>query len=287
MMVDDNPEDYLHDFFHESYWGGHPLGFPVQGTSGTVAAFTRERVVEYFHDRFRRGGTIVSVVGNLPHKQIVDRFVQGLGTLSLGERIPPSAPPRPERGVFLKAKPLEQVHIVLGAPAVSRSSELKHVAYVLNVILGGSMSSRLFQEIRERRGLAYSIYSSISAYADAGILKVCAGTSADKAREVLDVTADVMDLVREGRFDDGEVDLARELIKGNMLLSLESAEYRMSRMAMNQMFLGRFEDHEEAISRVEGVTPDRVRALASKMLCRERFSLAAIGDLPSGRDLSF
>ncbi|MDA8121202.1 MAG: pitrilysin family protein [Deltaproteobacteria bacterium] len=287
LMVEDSPEDYLHDFFHESYWGGHSLGFPVQGTSGTVSAFTRERVVAYFRDRFRRAGTIVSVVGNLPHEQVVEGFTKAMGPLTLGERILPDAPPAPERGVFLKERPLEQLHILLGSPAVSRASELRYVACVLNVILGGSMSSRLFQEIREKRGLAYSIYSSLSGYADSGILKVSAGTSRDKAREVLAVTGDVIDAVREGRFDDGEVSLARELIKGNMLLSLESAEYRMSRIAMNEMFLGRLEEPGEAIRRVDEVTPEQVRSLAYTMLRRERFSLAAVGDLPPGPALSF
>lgn len=287
LMVEDNPEDYLHDFFHESYWGGYPLGYPVQGTVGSVTAFTRDRVVAYFRDRFRRNGTIVSVVGNISHEAVVEAFSKALGPLRLGSRILPDPPPPPERGVFLKARRLEQLHLVLGAPGVSRGSELKYVAYVLNIILGGSMSSRLFQEIREKRGLAYSVYSSMSAYADSGILKICAGTSRDKVREVLSVTAEVMETLREGRFEDGEVDLARELIKGNMLLSLESAEYRMSRLAMNEMFLGKVEPPEEAIRRIDEVTPDRVRSLAATMLCRDRFSLAAVGDLPPEAALVF
>lgn len=285
-MVEDNPEDYLHDFFHESYWRGHSLGFPVQGTSGTVSAFTRDRVVAYFRDRFRRSGTVISVVGNLPHEQVVDGFTKALAALRLGDRILPEAPPAPQRGVFLKEKPLEQLHILLGAPAVSRASERRYVACVLNAILGGSMSSRLFQEIRENHGLAYSIYSSISSYADSGILKVSAGTSRDKAGEVLARTGEVIDSVREGRFDDSEVLLARELIKGNMLIGMENAEYRMSRLAMNEMFLGRFEEPEEEIRCVEEVTPDHVRSLASTMLRRERFSLAAVGEIPPS-SLSF
>jgi predicted Zn-dependent peptidase len=287
LMVEDSPEDYLHDFFHESYWGGHPLGFPIQGTSESVSAFDRERVMRYFGDRFRRCGTVVTVVGNLPHDQVVDAFARALGPLALGERLLPDAPPPPERGVFLKKRPLEQLHLALGAPAVSRRSEHKYVAYVLNTILGGSMSSRLFQEIREKRGLAYSIYSAISAYADSGILKICAGTSRDKGREVLTVTGEVVDGMREGRFEDGEVALAKELIKGNMLLNLEGAEYRMSRLAMNEMFLGRLEPPEEALRRVEEVTPEQVRKLAATMLDRERFSLAAVGDLPAGLQLAF
>jgi len=287
LMVEDNPEDYLHDFFHESYWGGHPLGYPVQGTSGNVSGFTRERIVRYFRDRFLRRGTIVSVVGSLSHATVVDAFAKILGPLSLGECLKPEAPPAPSPGVFLRERPLEQLHLVLGAPSVSRGSELKYIAYVLNTLLGGSMSSRLFQEIREKRGLAYSVYSSISAYADSGILKICAGTSPDKARDVLAVTADVVGEVREGRFDDEEVRLARELIKGNMLLNLESPEYRMTRLAMNEMFLGRTEAPEEALRRVDEATPERVRALAASMLARDRFSLAVVGDLPAGPALSF
>ncbi len=287
LMVEDSPEDYLHDFFHESYWGGHPLGYPIQGTSGSVSSFDRDRVMRYFGDRFRRCGTVVTVVGNMRHDAVVGAFAAALAPLALGERLLPDAPPPPQRGVFLKKRPLEQLHLALGAPAVSRRSELKYVAYVLNTILGGSMSSRLFQEIREKRGLAYSIYSTISAYGDSGILKICAGTSRDKVREVLAVTGEVVDAVREGRFEDGEVALAKELIKGNMILNLESAEYRMSRLAMNELFLGRLESPEDALRRVDAVSPDDVRRLAASMLGRDRFSLAAVGDLPAGGGLAF
>lgn len=287
LMVEDSPEDFLHDFFHESYWGGHPLGLPIQGTAGSVSAFDRERVLGYFGDRFRRRGMIVSVVGNLPHEQIVSGFSETLGAMDLGIRLVPDAPPPPRPGVFLRKRPMEQLHIVLGAPAVHRGSDLKYAALVLNVILGGSMSSRLFQEIREKRGLAYSIYSSLSAYSDSGILKICAGTSKDKAREVMSVTSDVVAEMREGHFGDDEVAFAKELIKGSMHLNLESAEYRMSRLAMNEMFLGRLEPPEDAIRRVDAVTPAQVRLLAASMLQRERFSLAAVGDLPADDGLRF
>ena len=287
LMVEDNPEELLHDFFHESYWGGHPLGLPVQGTCGSVASFTRERVMDYFRDRFRRRGVVISVVGNLPHARIAEAFEKALAGLSLGERQVPDAAPRPGRGTYLKKRPLEQVHLCVGAPSVSKGSELKYVAHALNAILGGSMSSRLFQEVREKRGLAYSIFSAISSYADSGILKICAGTTKDKARELLDVTAEVLSDLRDGRIADEEVTMARELMKGSMLLSLESAEYRMSRLAMSEMFLGRTESHDESLRRVDAVTPDQVRELAATMLARERFSLAAVGDLPDGPGLSF
>jgi predicted Zn-dependent peptidase len=287
LMVEDSPEDLLHDFFHESYWGGHPLGLPIQGTSGNVAAFTRDRVAEYFRDRFWRRGVIVSVVGNVPHERVVDEFERVMGLLRLGERHVPDPPPVPRHAVFLKGRPIEQIHLCLGAPAVSRASEWKYAAHVLNAILGGSMSSRLFQEIREKRGLAYSVFSSLSSYADAGILKICAGTTPDKAGDVLGVTGEVLADLAAGRFREEEVVLARELIKGNMLLSMESAEFRMTRLAVNEMFLGRLEEPEEEIRQVDEVTPEKVRALAATLFRRECFSLAAVGDVAAAAALSF
>jgi len=287
LMVEDSPEDLLHDFFHESYWGGHPLGLPIQGTSGNVAAFTRERVTEYFRDRFWRRGVIVSVVGNVPHERVVDEFERVMGLLRLGERHVPDPPPVPRHAVFLKGRPIEQIHLCLGAPAVSRASEWKYAAHVLNAILGGSMSSRLFQEIREKRGLAYSVFSSLSSYADTGILKICAGTTPDKAGDVLGVTGEVLADLAAGRFREEEVVLAKELIKGNMLLSMESAEFRMTRLAVNEMFLGRLEEPEEEIRQVDEVTPERVKALAATLFRRECFSLAAVGDVAAAAALSF
>lgn len=287
LMVEDSPEDLLHDFFHASYWGGHPLGLPIQGTSGNVIAFTRERVTEYFRDRFWRRGVIVSVVGNVPHEQVVDELQKVMGGFPLRERHVPGPAPAPQSGVFLRGRPIEQIHLCLGAPGVSRASEWKYAAHVLNAILGGSMSSRLFQEVREKRGLAYSVFSSLSSYADTGILKICAGTTPEKAGEVLKVTGEILSDLTEGRLSEEEIVLAKELIKGSMLLSMENPGFRMTRLAMNEMFLGRLEDPMDEIRKVDAVTPDGVRELASGMLLRERFSLAALGDLADASALSF
>lgn len=287
LMVEDSPEDLLHDFFHESYWGGHPLGLPIQGTTGNVAAFTRERVTGYFRDRFWRRGVIVSVVGNVPHERVVAEFERVMGFLSLGERQVAGPPPVPRRGVFVRERPIEQLHLCLGAPGMSRASERRYDAHVLNAILGGSMSSRLFQEVREKRGLAYSVFSSLSSYADTGILKICAGTTSDKAEEVLDVIGAVLADLARGRVEEEEVVLAKELIKGSILLSMEDAAFRMTRQAMHEMFLGRYEDPVEEIRRVDEVSPERVRDIAATMLRRDRFSLAAVGDMADAAALSF
>ena len=227
------------------------------------------------------------MVGNIPHERVVESFQRVMGSLRLGGRYIPGPPPAPQCGVFLRERPIEQIHLCLGAPGVSRESEWKYVAHVLNAILGGSMSSRLFQEIREKRGLAYSVFSSLSSYADTGILKICAGTTPEKAGEVLKVTGEILSDLTDGRLSEDEIVLAKELIKGSLLLSMESPGFRMTRLAMSEMFLGRLEDPMDEIRRVDEVTPDGVRELASRMLLRERFSLAALGDLADSSALSF
>jgi predicted Zn-dependent peptidase len=157
---------------------------------------------------------------------------------------------------------------------------------VLNTILGGSSSSRLFQRVREERGLAYSVGSSLSAYADAGVLEIYAGTGRSHAVEVLSVVGEVVDALQRGGVTDEEVAFGKELIKGNTLLSLESTGYRTSFLAMNEMFLSRLEPPEAILDRVDAVTPEEVRALAAEVLRRDRFTLAAVGDLPDA-GLSF
>jgi len=286
LMVDDTPEEYLHDFFNASYWGGHSLGLPVQGTAESVEGFDRERLLSWFGDRFRRRGIVVTAVGNLPHETVAETFGRAMESLSLAEPLREIPPTAPVRGTFLKKRPLEQVHICLGAPAVQRNSGKIYAMDVLNAILGGSSSSRLFQQVREERGLAYSVGSSISAYADAGVLEVYAGTGRERAEEVLSVAGEVVDDLQRGGVKDEEVAFGKELIKGNTLLSLESTGYRMSFLAVNEMFLDRLEPPEEILSRVDAVTAEQVRALAAEVLQRERFTLAAVGDLPGG-GLSF
>lgn len=286
LMVDDTPEEYLHDYFNAAYWGGHPLGFPVQGSAESVGRFDRALLTGYFGDRFRRAGIVVTTVGNLRHAVVAEAFERSLSSLPLGEPLVPVPPTAPVRGTFLKRRPLEQVHLCLGAPGVSRRSERIYAMDVLNAILGGSSSSRLFQQVREERGLAYSVGSSLSAYADAGVVDIYAGTGRDTAAEVLSVTGGVVDALQRGGVTDEEVSFGKELIKGNTLLSLESTGYRMSCLAMNEMFLSRLEPPEAILDRVDAVTPEEVRALAAELLARDRFTLAAVGDLPDAA-LSF
>jgi predicted Zn-dependent peptidase len=282
LMVDDTPEEYLHDFFNASYWNGHPLGLPVQGTAESVGRFDRDRIVGYFGDRFRRRGIVVTVVGNMEHAGVAAEVGKALGSMELREPLSPPPPTTPARGSFLKRKPLEQAHLCLGAPGVSRCSDRVFAMDILNATLGGSSSSRLFQKVREERGLAYSVGSSLSVYADAGILEIYAGTGKEHVLEVLELAGSIVDDLRRGGISDDDVAFAKELIKGNTLLSLESTGYRMSFLAMNEMFLDRREPPEAILARVDAVTPGQVRELAEELLPRDRFALAALGDLPAG-----
>jgi predicted Zn-dependent peptidase len=287
LMVDDTPEELLDDFFQERYWGGHPLGYPVQGTTSTVEKFGREGVDRYFRDRYRRPGIVVSVAGKIPHERVVEEWARRLAPLALSGGSPKAEPEPAKPGVHLKKRPLEQLHLCVGAPAVSLRSGERYAAHVLNTLLGGSMSSLLFQEVREKRGLAYAVGSSLSCWSDSGILKIYAGTTADKGREVLAVVSDVLGRLRSGGIEDRDVSTARELIRGTMLMGLESGDNRMTRLALNEMFLGRQESAEEVIEKVEAVSTGDVAALAASMLEHGRFSLAAVGDLPGGAPLSF
>jgi predicted Zn-dependent peptidase len=286
LMVDDTPEELLDDFFQERYWDGHPLGYPVQGTTGTVESFNRDAVSRYFGDRYRRPGIVVSVAGKIPHDDVVGEWSRRLASLPLSGGQGKAEPVPAKPGRHVKERPLGQLHLCVGAPSVSLRSEQRFAAHVLNTILGGSMSSLLFQEIREKRGLAYAVYSSVSCYSDCGILKIYAGTTAEKGHEVLGVVAEVLGRLREGRIDPRDVSLARELIRGNMLMGLESGENRMTRIALNELFLGRQESPEEVLAKIEAVTPDHVAALAATMLAHDRFSLAAVGDIPPGPPLA-
>jgi predicted Zn-dependent peptidase len=284
LMVEDTPEEFLHDYFQEACWPYHSLGQPIQGSCASVEGLDRERVLAAYRRMYRREGIIVAVVSPLEHGRVVDEFAHRFASLALLP--PPSRPRAPEirTGSYFRERHLGQLHVCLGLPAPTLRDPDRYEATVLNTILGGSMSSLLFQEVREKRGMAYSIYSSLSLYADAGILKICAGTTSDRAKELMEVTTDVVARVARGDFPDDEVSLAREQLKGGLLLSMESPEYRLSRIALNELVFERDETPEEVLGRLDAVTPEGVRELASRLLRKDRFLLAAVGDLPVGGD---
>ena len=280
-MDEDNPDYLVHEIFTQNFWKDHPLGKPILGTKETVKRFERPSVVEAYGHRFAPGNIIVSAAGNLDH----DRFVE----LVTGhfEHMKPmkngfhsSAPKIVSRIILRNKKALEQVQLCLGVPAHPIAHEKRHAGYILNTLLGGGMSSRLFQNIRERQGLAYSIYSDLNPYRDTGCLAVYAGTSLSSASKVVQSVVSEFRKLKAEPVPEEELKRSKAQLKGSLMLSLESSTARMSNLARQEMYFDRFYDLDELIERIEAVTADDLTELANQFFHTESVALTALGNLP-------
>jgi predicted Zn-dependent peptidase len=280
-MDEDNPDYLVHEIFTQNFWKDHPLGKPILGTKETVKRFERPSVVEAYAHRFSPGNIIVSAAGNLDH----DRFVE----LVTGhfEHMKPmkngfhsSAPKIVSRIILRNKKALEQVQLCLGVPAHPIAHEKRHAGYILNTLLGGGMSSRLFQNIRERQGLAYSIYSDLNPYRDTGCLAVYAGTSLASASKVVQSVVGEFRKLKAEPVPEEELSRSKAQLKGSLMLSLESSSARMSNLARQEMYFDRFYDLDELIERIEAVTADDLTELANQFFKTESVALTALGNLP-------
>jgi predicted Zn-dependent peptidase len=276
-MVEDTPDDHIHDFFDSLIWKGDPLGLPILGTRGSVESFRRDTLVRFFRSHYGGRNLVITAAGNLTH----DRFAGLVGdcfAAAAGEpfAVPVEAPAAvPGRAVLRKE--LEQAHLIVGSPAPSALSPERHAAFLLNAVLGGSMSSRLFQEIREKRGLAYDVGSYVSPYRDAGMFGVYAGTERHSVRQVLGLVREGLERACAERLTARELASAKELLKGNFLLGMESTDNRMTSLAKNELYFGRQVTPAEIVERIDSVTPDQIRDLACRMFRPEGLSVAAIG----------
>lgn len=276
---EDTPDDYIHDLFNQAYWPQHALGMPVCGTSASVSGLERHHFLDFLAARYRPDRVIIAAAGDVRHEAIVEWAAAAFGHLTGSASLVDGGPPQPYPGVFVTEKALEQVHVCFGAPGVAQESEDRYAAYLLNTALGGGMSSRLFQEIRERRGHAYAVYSFLSSYRDAGYFGVYAGTSAEWVEDVVTVIAQELDAVmREGLRPD-ELARAKTQLKGNMLLGLETSDSRMSRVAKNEIYYQRDVPIGELAARIDAVTNDEIVALAARLFAPRGRALALLGDL--------
>ncbi len=276
---EDTPDDYIHDLFNLRYWPGHPLSFPVCGNSETVGRFNRDDFLAFWAARYRPDRIIVAAAGDITHEALESWAATAFGHLQGTTETFDDTAPAARRGVFAVEKPLEQVHLCLGTPGVSQTDPQRFAAYLLNSALGGGMSSRLFQEVRERRGQAYSVFSFMSSYRDAGYLGIYAGTAAESVPEVLGVIAtELRSLVRDGLRPD-ELARAKSQIKGNMLLGLETSDARMSRLAKNEVYFQRDIPLREISASIDATTNDEIVALAERLLRPEALGIALLGDL--------
>ncbi len=277
-MLEDTPDDLVHEIFTQTYWRGHGLGRPILGTRRTVGSFERPQLVDYFHRRYAPRNMIIAAAGHVEHALVMDLVRKEFETLPAGRSAADGPRPVAHPHVkYRKKKELEQVHICVGAPAYPQTHEKRFACYILNTILGGGMSSRLFQNIREKRGLAYSVFSSFNAFRDAGCLSVYAGTSAESARKVLQLIMEEFRRMKETPLRDEELQPAKDYLKGSMLLSLESTMSRMANLARQEMYFGRYLSLDEIAASIDAVTPDEVLGVGDEIFQNARIALTVLG----------
>ncbi len=277
---EDNPEVLVHELFTQAFWKDHPLGWPILGTSKTVSRLDQKSLLAYHGDRFHGGNMIFSAAGNLDHDRFAEEVAGKFSTLAGGETL--HELPAPEAGariVLRNKKSLEQVQICLGVPAPPITDANRYVTLILNTVLGGGMSSRLFQTIREERGMAYSIYSDLSPYRDTGTLCVFAGTSVGKGLEVVDLILDEFRKLKKTTLAEEELTRAKDQVKGNILLGLESSNARMANLARQEMYFHEFITVEEIIARINAVTSGQVQAMAQRLFDPARIAVTLLGRL--------
>jgi predicted Zn-dependent peptidase len=282
-MDEDNPDMLVHEIFTQSFWKDHPLGKPILGTRDTVRSFDQSTLLDFYGGRFQGGNMVVSAAGNLDHDAFVAMVTEKLSGLpGGGEEDSILALPQPKahaRIVSRQKKSLEQLQLCLGVPAPAVNDEQRYTASLLNTILGGGMSSRLFQNIREDRGLAYSIFSELSSFRDTGSLCVYAGASAQNAEQVVRLTVEEFRRLKEQPVPEEELQRAKDQLKGNILLSLESSGALMSNLARQEMYFQRFYAIPEVLERVSRVTSEDVLAMARRLFAPQSAALALLGNL--------
>ena len=277
---EDNPEILVHELFTQAFWKDHPLGWPILGTSKTVARLGRESLVAYHGDRFHGGNIIFSAAGNLDHDRFAEEVAGKFSTLVSGATLNElPAPEASARIVLRHKKALEQVQICLGVPAPRITDENRYVTLILNTVLGGGMSSRLFQTIREERGMAYSIYSDVSPYRDTGTLCVFAGTSVGKGLEVVELILEEFRKLKQELLSEEELTRAKDQVKGNILLGLESSNARMANLARQEMYFHEFITVDEIIARINEVDAAQVQAMAQQLFDPARIAVTLLGRL--------
>jgi predicted Zn-dependent peptidase len=280
-MYEDTPQELVHDLISEAVFGDHPLGRPVIGTADVISSIPRAEIARY-HDRlYVPGNIVVAAAGNVTHDEVLRLVTRGLerrGSVQAGSANvrPPLVQPPPPRLKFQR-KDTEQYHVCLGAPGISRSDRRRFAASLLDAILGGSASSRLFQEIREKRGMAYAVYSFVSQYTDTGQIGVYLGTREDNLADALAITAEQLADIAGGNLPERELERAKENLKGRILLSMESTSTRMNRLGKTLIADSELLSLDRIVAEIDGVDAESVCGLAGTLLEPARLSAAGIG----------
>jgi len=276
LMHEDEPADHVHDVFLEAMFPDHPLGREVLGDAATIGGMERDQIVGHFERHYRPNNMVVAVAGRLEHDALVDALEQ---RWSLPDGAVPTATPGalpPAVPLVVNNRPTEQGHLVVGMPSLSRDDDDRFALAIINEVLGGGMSSRLFQEIREKRGLAYSVYSYRAAYQETGALAVYAGTAPERVPEVRSLIDAELDRMLADGITEHEIAIAKGHIKGSLALSLEDSAGRMSRIGRGELVHGEVLTFEEVVARTDAVTDDDLRRVIERVFSRERVT-AVVG----------
>ncbi|HEY4707040.1 MAG: zinc protease [Deltaproteobacteria bacterium GWA2_55_10] len=279
-MVEDTPDDLIHDLFAERFWEGHPLGWSILGPSKNIKTLDRASVLKYFKDQYAAHNVFITAAGGLSHSKVTRLLKPAFGKIKKSAAPSQLMTPVAEPGVKLIKKDLEQVHMCLGVPVPPQSHPDKYKLYLMNTILGGGMSSRLFQEIREKRGLAYSVYTYLNLCKDAGALVCYAGTTRDKFAEVSGLVLKEFERLAKD-MTPLELKNAKEQLKGGMLLGLETSDSRMMKLARDEIYFGRAVSVKEIVGEIDKVTLAEMKRSAAELLSPERITMTAIGKVSS------
>lgn len=278
-MTEDSPEELIHDIFQRAMWGEHPIGRPIQGTMETVGSISRNGIKAYFNKVVKKGNLIVAAAGDIDHDWLVEAVVSSLDGEKFDFDPKPRSIPESMAGVSVQTKELEQVHLCMGVEGLAAVDENRYALYLLNTILGVGMSSRLFQEVREKRGLAYAVGSFLSLYTDTGVLGIYAGTTKEHVQEVLGVVSEQLVLLRNETVDGTDISRAKEQIKGNLLISNEGSGARMSRIAKNEIYYKRHIPIKESVANIDKVTVEQLKNVTSNLIQSDNLLIAALGNM--------
>jgi predicted Zn-dependent peptidase len=279
-MDEDNPDYLVHEIFTQNFFKGHPLGKPILGTKETVRRFDQPAILDYYGGKFAPGNMIISAAGNLDHHEVVELLRERFEQLPWGTNGWQDTPPKTNSRITLRnKKSLEQVQICVGVPSYSISHDRRYVMYVLNTLLGGGMSSRLFQNIREKQGLVYSIFSELNPFRDAGMLSVYAGTSRESASKVVRAIVNEFRQLKEVPISEEELKRAKDQLKGSLMLSLESSTARMSNLARQEMYYDHFISMDEIINRIQAVNVEDLLRSANELFRPELIAVTILGNL--------
>ena len=289
-MVEDDPEDLIYDLHTENVWSGNPIGRPILGDVKVIRSVTRRQIRNFLDRNYRPERTVISAAGRFNRPALfkqLNRLFRTFGpsskisNLGLEKTLPRRAPSAVGR-LLVRPKKLEQAHLCLGVPGLPIAHGDRYGIYALSVLLGGGMSSRLFQEIREKRGLVYSIYSHHAGFQDAGMLTVYAASSPKAVREVVRLTIRELRKLRDRGVQRGELRRAVNQMKGGILLSLESTNSRMSRLAKDEIYFGRYFSLDETLREINRVSRRQVRRLSDQLLDPRKLSLTVLGPVSAG-----